>query len=117
MRLLLDCCQAGHADRAECLRLVFEGRATPYWEPFQRALIEPVEYVTLETEAPEVRYWHMLPHATAALDMLIDQAGTQAAARYVNAARAVWRDSANPAEHAMTAEDDAIYRDEREARA
>ncbi|WP_188197295.1 hypothetical protein [Nonomuraea sp. SYSU D8015] len=29
------------------------------------------------------------PHATTALDMLIDQVGAQAAARYVNEARAV----------------------------
>ncbi|WP_177241226.1 helix-turn-helix domain-containing protein [Nonomuraea wenchangensis] len=62
VRRLLDCYQASTQDETTCLRLVAEGRGTPYWEPYERAgaLSEPVEYVALETEAREVRYWHPL---------------------------------------------------------
>ncbi|MEW1845915.1 hypothetical protein AB0392_48875 [Nonomuraea angiospora] len=50
-----------------------------------------------------------------ARDLLILQCGgdVAAAARVIATARAeLWRDPTNPAENAMTADDDALYRDE-----
>ncbi len=60
VRLLLDLYDGDQKVREECLDLVASARVTPYWAPHRRALGELEEYVALETEAQQIRYWHPL---------------------------------------------------------
>lgn len=52
------------------------------------------------------------PTPAAARDLLTDHVGPEAAEHLIAEARAVWRDPANPAEDAMTAEDETLFRAE-----
>ncbi|MEW1845908.1 helix-turn-helix transcriptional regulator [Nonomuraea angiospora] len=60
VRLLLDLYDADEDVREESMDLIASARATPYWAPYRRALGELEEYVSLETEARHIRYWHPL---------------------------------------------------------